>query len=179
MIVLVYISIVIQFSVLRYLIISRVYIFNDILFVFMIAVATMDNNAKILRFISHLRDIGSAWRGRDELHHSLSNSLLSIVDTITRSNDALYSITSYRERKIQQYADGLSYNEVKKLTITKQQIYSLFRLPQMDDISKINRPYISIEWCTFPPIRDNWMDRWYMVFYIPPHNNREVSLYFL
>ena len=115
MIDLVYMSIVIQFSVLIYVIISCVYISNDILFVFMIAMATMDrNNAEILRFIGHLREIGSAWRGGDELHRSLSDSLLSIVDTIARSNDALYSIASYRERKRQQYANGLSYNEVKK-----------------------------------------------------------------
>ena len=80
----------------------------------MIAVATMDrNNAEILRFIGHLREIGSAWRGGDELRRSLSDSLLSIVDTIARSNDALYSIASYRERKRKQYTDGLSYNEVK------------------------------------------------------------------
>ena len=145
----------------------------------MIAVATMDNNAEILRVISHLRDIGYAWTGGDEICRSLSDSLLSIVDTITRSNDALYSITSYRERKRQQYVDGLSYNEVKNLKITKQHIYSLFRLPGMDDIPDINRPHTYIDWCTFPPIRDNWMDRWYMVFDIPPHNNREVPMYFL
>ena len=169
MIDLVYMSIVIQFSILRYVIISCVYIFNDILFVFMIAVATMDhNNVEILRFIGHLREIGSAWRGGDELRRSLSDSLLSIVDTIARSNDAFYSIASYMERKRKQYADGLSYNEVKKMKITKHAIYSLFRLPGIDDISEINRPHICIEWCTFPPIRDNWMDRWYMVFDIPP-----------
>ena len=52
---------------LRDVIISCVYISNDILFVFMIAMATMDNNAEILRFIAHLREIGSAWRGGDEL----------------------------------------------------------------------------------------------------------------
>ena len=92
--------IVIQFSMLRDVIISCVYISNDILFVFMITVATMDrNNVKILRFIGHLREIGLAWRGGDELHRSLSDSLLSIVDTIIRSNDVLYSIASYRERK--------------------------------------------------------------------------------
>ena len=78
MIDLVYMSIVIHFLVLRYVIISCVYISNDILFVFMIAVATMDhNNAEILRFIAHLREIGSAWTGGDELHCSLSDSLLS------------------------------------------------------------------------------------------------------
>ena len=107
-------TLVIQFSVLRYVIISCVYICNDILFVFVIAVATMDNNAEILRFISHLREIGSSWRGGYQLHRSLSDSLLSIFYTIARSNDALYSITSYRERKRQQYADGLSYNDFKK-----------------------------------------------------------------
>ena len=111
----------------------------------MIAVATMDNNAEILRFIAHLREIDSSWRGGDELCHSLSDSLLSIVDTIARSNDDLYIIASYRERKIQQYAYGLGYNEVKKIKITKQHIYSLFRLPGMDDILKINKTHISIE----------------------------------
>ena len=167
MIDLVYMSLVIPFLVLRYVIISCVYISNDILFVFMITVATMHhNNAEILRFTVHLREIGSVWRAGDELCRSLSNSLLSIVDTITRSNDALYSIASYRERKRQQYANGLSYNEVLK--ITKKRIYSLFRLPRMDDIPEINMPHISIEWCTFPPIKDNWMDRLYMVFDIPP-----------
>ena len=75
---------VIQFSVLRDVIISRVYISNDILFVFMIAVATMGNNAEILRVIGHLREIGFALRGGDELRRSLSDSLLSIIDTIAR-----------------------------------------------------------------------------------------------
>ena len=98
---LVYMSIVIQFSILRDVIIACVYISNDILFVFMIAVATVDNNVEILRVIGHLREIGSSWRGGDELRYSLSDSLLTIVDTITRSNDALYSISSYRERKRQ------------------------------------------------------------------------------
>ena len=79
---------------LRDVSISCVYIANDILFVFMVAVATMHNNAEILRVISHLREIGFAWRGGDELCPSLSDSLLTIVDTIVSSNDALYSITS-------------------------------------------------------------------------------------
>ena len=164
---------------LRDVIISCVYFSDDILFVFMIAVATMGHHADILRVIGCLSEIGFAWRGGDELCRSLSDSLLSIVDTIARSNDDLYRIASYKERKRQQYANGLSYNEVKKLKITKQHIYSLFRLPGTDEILDINRPYISIEWCTFPPIRDNWMDRWYMIFDISPHNNREVPLYFL
>ena len=82
-------------------------------------------------------------------------------------------------RKRKQYANGLSYNEVKILKIMKQHIYTLFIFPRMDDIPEINKPHIYMDWWTFPPIRDNWMDRWYMVFDIPPNNNREVPLYFL
>ena len=95
----------------------------------MIAMATMDIIVEILRVIGHLREIGSAWRGGDELCRSLSDSFFSIVDTIARSNDSFYSITSYRERKKQQYDDGLRYNEVRKLKITKQHIYTLFIFP--------------------------------------------------
>ena len=121
----------------------------------MIVVATMDNNAEILRFIGNLREIGSTWRDGDELSHSLSASLLTIVDTISRLNNALYSIASYRERKIQEYANGLRYSEIKKLKITKENIYTLFRVPGIDDISKSIGPHISIEWCIFSLIRDH------------------------
>ena len=58
-------TLVIKNLVLRDVIISCVYICNDILFVFMIAVATMGNNAVILRVIGHLREIGvclEEWR---------------------------------------------------------------------------------------------------------------------
>ena len=133
----------------------------------MIAVATMDhNNAEILRFIVRLREIGSAWRGGDELRRSLSDSLLYIVDTIASSNDALYSIASYRERKRQQYADGLSYNEIKKLRITKQAIYSLFRLPRMDDIPKITGHIFLLSGALFHPSKTiGWIcGTWFLTF---------------
>ena len=133
----------------------------------MIAVATMDNNDEILRVIGHLREIGSSWRGGDELHRSLLASLLTILDTISRSNDSLYSIASYRETKRQEYVDGLSYNEIKKLKITKDNIYTFFRVPGMDDILESSMPHISIEWCICQPIKDHWMDIWYMVLTFP------------
>ena len=145
----------------------------------MIAVAAVDHNADILRVIGHLRDIDSSWRGGDELCRSLSASLLTIVDTNDISNDDLYCIASYREIKWQEYADGLSYNEIKKPKITKENIYSQFRVSRMDFILESSIPHISIEWCICQTIRDHWMDKWYIAFYIPPHNNREVPLYFL
>ena len=91
----------------------------------------------------------------------------------------MYSISSYRETKIREYTDGLSYNEIKKLKIIKEHIYTLFRVPGTNDNVETSIPHILIEWCICQPIRDHWMDRWYMVFYIPSHNNREVPLYFL
>ena len=139
----------------------------------------MDHNVDILRLIGHLRDIGAAWMGGDELCRSLLASLESIVDTISRSNDVLYSMVSYIEIKWQEYANGLSYNDIKKLKITKAQIYSQFRVLETNNIPKTTRPYISIEWWIFQPIRDHWMDRSYMVFDIPPHNNKEEPFYFL
>ena len=87
-----------QFSLIRDVIIPHVYFSNDILFLFMIAVATMDHNVKILRDIGQLRDIGPTWRGGDELRRSLLVSLLTIVDTINRSNNDLYSIESNRDK---------------------------------------------------------------------------------
>ena len=77
------------------------------------------------------------------------------------------------------YVDGLSYNDMKKLKITKAQLYSHFRVPGTNDILDISRPHILIEWCIYQPIRDHWMDIWYMVFDISTHNNMEVPLYFL
>ena len=167
MIDLVYMSIVIQFSVLRYVIISCVYISNDILFVFMIAVATMDhNNAEILRFIGHLREIGSTWRGGDELCRSLSDSLLYIVDTIARSNDALYSITSYRERKRKQYADGLSYNEVKKMKIkNKPSIHCLDYLGRITSRRSAGHIYLLSGALFHPSETTGWIDgTWFLTF---------------
>ena len=70
----------------------HVYFYNDIFIVFMIPVVVMDHNVEILRVNGHLGDIGFAWRGGDDLRCSLLASFLTIVDTISRSNDALYNI---------------------------------------------------------------------------------------
>ena len=52
-----------------------------------------------------------------------------MIETFSRSNDVLEDIATYRERKRKEYADGLSYKNVKKLKIIKQHIFSLFRDP--------------------------------------------------
>ena len=139
----------------------------------------MDTNAEILIELAQLIGLSTAFSGGDRIRRSLASTLDAIVETITLSNNILYDITSYRERKRREYADGLSYSAIKKLKITKEHIFSLFRDPRMREIPNANRPHISIKWCTYQPFVDNWMDRWYMVFDMPPHNNREIPLYFL
>ena len=69
----------------------------------------------------------------------------AIVETITLSNNTLYDITSYKERKRHEYADWLSYSAIKKLKITKDHIFSLFRDPRTGEIPNANRTHISIE----------------------------------
>ena len=85
----------------------------------------MDTNAEILIEISHLRGLSTDFSGGDRIHHSLASTLEAIVESISLSRNIIYDITSYKERKRQQYADGLDYNAIKKLKITKEHIFSL------------------------------------------------------
>ena len=75
----------------------------------------MDPNAEILIELAQLRGLSTAFSGGDRIRRSLESTLDAIVETITFSNNVLYDITSYRERKIREYVDGLSYNAIKKL----------------------------------------------------------------
>ena len=104
----------------------------------------MDPNAEILIELAHLRGLSSAFSGGDRIRRSLASTLDAIVETITLSNNVLYDLTSYRERKRREYANGLSYSAVKNLKITKEHIFSLFRDARTGEIPNANRPHISI-----------------------------------
>jgi hypothetical protein len=113
------------------------------------AVATMDPNAAILIELARLRNISASFRGRNEMCRSLATTMDDIVDTISRSTNVLYDITSYRERKRREMADGLDYAAIKKLKITKEVLFALFRDPRTGEIPNTTKPHISIEWCTY------------------------------
>ena len=102
----------------------------------------MDTNAEILIELSHLRGLSIAFSGGDMIRRSLASTLDAIVETISLSSNILYDITSYRERKIQEYADGICYNAIKKLKITKGYIFSLFQDPRTGEIPNENRPHL-------------------------------------
>ena len=44
---------------------------------------------------------------------------------------------------------------------------------------EFKKPKISIDWFTDEQIINNWMDCWYTVLHVPPHNNKEILSYFL
>ena len=115
----------------------------------------MDTNAEILIELSHFRGLSMDFSGGGTIRHSLASTLDAIVETISLSSNILYDITSYRERKRQEYADRLDYNAIKILKITKEHVFSLFRDPRTGKIPNENRPHISIEWCTCQPFVDN------------------------
>ena len=67
-----------------------------------------------------MRGLSIAFVGGDRIRRSLASTLDAIAKTISLSRNILYDITSYRERKIQEYIDGIDYNAIKKLKITKE-----------------------------------------------------------
>jgi len=126
-----------------------------------------------------LRRLSALFRGGDHLRNSLADALETITNTIASAQGALYNISSYRDSQRQYYANGLSYQDVKKLKITKDQLFSLFRDPNTGLVPPTSRPHISIDWCVEPNVKANWMNRWYMVFDEDPHGNRDIPFYFL
>lgn len=55
---------------------------------------------------------------------------------------------------------------------------SLFIDPRTNQ-PPITNPHVCMDWCHFQSWKDNWMRRWFMVFDVPPYNNREVREYFI
>ena len=77
------------------------------------------------------------------------------------------------------FDDGLDYDEVVALNITKDDLVSLFVDPKINKQVKHTKPKLSIKWCTNEAMHVNFWDRWWMVFDIPPRNNLEVPFYFV
>jgi hypothetical protein len=120
--------------------------------------------------------LSDVFKEGDQLGHSLGQKIDTIIGTIHDSQGAFYDITSYRESRREFYANGMSYQEVKKLKITKYMLFSLFRDPSNGMIPPTSKPHIPIYWCIQPRIKEKKMDRWYMVFDEDPHGNKDMPL---
>ena len=138
-----------------------------------------DQNSLILAHLGALRCLSSSFRGGDHLRQSLAEALETITNTISNAQGALYNISSYKESMRKYYFDGLNYKDIKKLKITKYQLFSLFQHPSNGLVPTTSRAHIFIDWCVEPNVKSNWMHHWYMVFDEDPHGNRDIPFYFL
>ena len=85
-----------------------------------------DRNSQIMARLGALRRLSSSIRGGDHLRQLLAKALDTIKNTIANAQGALYTISSYKESMRQYHSDGLRYKDIKKLKITKDQLFSLF-----------------------------------------------------
>ena len=138
-------TLVFHFSFLTYVKLYHLYVSNDFFFELFIVVLNMEAHGDILREIARLREIRASITIVDERHRLLASNMDAMIDTFTSSNGALLDIATYRERKRQEYVDGLDYREIKKLKISKVHIFSLFRDPRTGQIPDTRKAYISIE----------------------------------
>ena len=77
------------------------------------------------------------------------------------------------------FDDGLDYDKVVALNITKKNLASLFANLKTGLLVEPKKSKLSIKWCTNDAIRANFWDCWWMVFDIPPHGNLDIPFYFL
>ena len=115
---------------------------------------------------------------RDLARLSLAISLETMILSIQDTQSQLTNITDYRTRMREFYSNGLSKEGIKELNISKQELLSKFRNPRDNTMPPITKRKICMDWCIYQPWRDNWMDRWFMVFDKAPNKNMEVPLYF-
>ena len=134
---------------------------------------------EIVATLASLRCLTDIFKEGDQLHRSLGQTIDTIFGTIRDAQGALYDITSFRDSRRQFYANGMSYKDLQILKITKDMLFSLFRDPSNGTIPPVSKPHISIDWCIEPRIKENLMDRWYMIFDEDPHGNKDLPLYFL
>ena len=77
------------------------------------------------------------------------------------------------------FDDGLHYDEVVALNISKDDLVGLFVNLKTSLLVNHKKPKLLIKWCTNDTIHANFRDHWWMIFDIPPHSNLEVTFYFL
>lgn len=123
---------------------------------------------------------------RDELKSTkepsrvfLASSLQNIIESINIAHSEITNLSQYRARMREHYSIGMSKEQIKDLNINKAQLYSKFIVPSTGQPLDVRRRRVCMDWCIYQPWRDNWRNRWFMVFDRPPCNNLEVPQYFL
>ena len=85
-----------------------------------------DRNSKILAHLGALRHLSSILRGKDHIRQPLGEALDNKTNKIYNAQGEIYNINSYKYSQRKYYSIGLSYKDVKKLKMTKYNLFSLF-----------------------------------------------------
>ena len=91
-----------------------------------------DRNSKILARLGALRHLSSIFRGEDHIRWTLGEALDNITNKIYNTQGAMYNINSYKDSQRKDYSTGLSYKDVKKLKITKDQLFHYSKILALD-----------------------------------------------
>jgi len=116
---------------------------------------------------------------REHSQLSLASSLDTIVYSIAIYQYQLSNVSNYRARIFEYYWIGLHKNQFIDLHITKKQLIAFPIDPRTRVQPLVTKRCICVDWCTYQSFLENCMDSLFTVFGKPPHNNRDVPLYFL
>jgi len=107
---------------------------------------------------------------------SMLNIIVDNIETLTNQQNVTIH---WHDKMHEMFDDGLDYDEVVALNITKDDLASLFANPKMGLPIDPKKSKLSIKWYTNDAIHANFWDHWWMVFDIPPHGNLDIPFYFL
>ena len=107
---------------------------------------------------------------------SMLDTIMDNIETLTNEQNAALH---WCDQMHAMFDDGLDYDEVAALNISKDDLVSLFANPKIGLQVDHKKSKLSIKWYTNDTIRANFWDRWWMVFDIPPRGNLVIPFYFL
>ena len=89
---------------------------------------------------------------------SMLNTIVDNIETLTNQhNVALH----WHDEMHEMFDDGLDYDEVAALNLTKEDLARLFANPKMGILVNPKKSKLSIKWCTNDVIHANFWDRWW------------------
>ena len=99
---------------------------------------------------------------------SMLNTIVDNIETLTNEQNGTLH---WCEQMHAMFDDGLDYDEVAALNISKDDLVNLFADPKNGKQVECTKPELSLKWCTNKAMHANFWDHWWMVFNKPSHNN--------
>ena len=79
------------------------------------------------------------------------------IETLTNEQNATLR---WHEKMYEMFDDGLDYDEVAAVNISKDDLVALFANPKIGLQVDCKKPKLSIKWCTNDAIHARFWDRW-------------------